>query len=604
MLLRVCPCIDICFKERGKTVDRKSVKTALKPTCRVAWRLAAAVAAVFFSLMVSASTASADTTATTSLTNRIVCTTAPSNTEGNSARVFVSGNFVYVLEQYNHRVAVYDLVGKTNLFYYGAFGANNLNNNAGTNYVNSSKWAYGKGNGGFTRPLGMALDTFTGQNRFAVADTGNNRVQLFTFDSATGEITFAAVSETVFSVPNAVAFTEAGDILVADTGNKRVVRLAGTSLEVADTYALGENAFPRGICSDSDTSEGFWITDARNQRVAYYRIADGTDTPVVSFGTTSDKEFVTPHDVQILGDSDNGKFLCVVDNQGSRLRIMEAVISGGAYSEVVPAGDVGSYSDASLQDYEKLWRPKGVFVDPDSGVVYVANTGRNLIQWYDVSPESPEPPEPPKYFRVTSVTFYDTNDVAKTEFEVGEPVRLEIGYETDDEIDVAGFYGSLDGDEFVTKTLEDVNGVLKCDNAGLTAYAGDIDILLEVYGAEATFTTNFLAALTVINPTPPTEEYEEAGWHIDTFAVADGTATLTWAMPTNALPSDGKCDFRIEWRTSLTEGAWSVAADSFVVAGVTSAAGCTKDVSLSGISNPSAAFFRLFWTNKVKGVDP
>ena len=368
--------------------------------------------------------ASADTTATTSLTNRIVCTTAPVNynADGNPARVFVSGDFVFVLEQFNHRVAVYDLVGKTNLFYYGAYGTsgNKPTSAPGGRYSISSQWAPGDGNGGFKQPFGMALDTFSGESRFVVADTLNNRVQLFTFDPATGEITFSAASEKIFYQPNAVAFTEAGDILVADSGNNRVVCLS-SALALTDVYPLGERAFPTGICSDSDTSDGFWITDSKNQRVAYYRIADGTDAPAVSFGTTTDKEFVTPRDVQIFGDSDNGKFLCVVDNQGSRVRIVEAVVSDGAYSAVVAAGDVGSASDTSLQEYEQLFRPNGVFIDSDSGILYVADYGHNLIKWYEVTPESPElpdPPDPPEpvetttntAWRITSITI--TNSVA------------------------------------------------------------------------------------------------------------------------------------------------------------------------------------------------
>ena len=592
MLLGVYPELTFSFKE-GKTVDRYNFDTALSPTRSVTWRLASIVAAAFFAI-----SASAEVEADTSLTNRIVCTTAPVsyNAEGNPARVFVSGDFVFVLEQWNARIAVYDLAGRTNLFYYGATQVNG----SGLKYTGSDQWKISNGDGGFKKPFGMAFDPSSG-NRFAVADSGNNRVQLFTFDQSTGEITFVAASGKIFDNPTAVAFTETGDILVADSGNCRVVRLSSALAQTAE-YPLGEKANPTGICSDSDTSEGFWITDAKNQRVAYYRIADGTATPAVSFGTIADKEFVTPRDVQIFDDSDNGKFLCVVDNQGSRVRIVEAVFSGGAYTEVVAVGDVGSYSDPTLQEYEKLWRPNGVFVD--DGVLYVADYGHNLIKWYNVVATSPEPPEPPKYFHVTYVKLYDTNNVAKTEFELDEPIRLEIGYETDDEIDLACFSGCLGDDWADPKRMDRNDGVLACDNAGLTDRVGAIDIRLTVFGAEDTFMTNFFAALTVTEPPQPAEEYEEAGWHIDTFTVTNGTATLTWAMPANALPSDGKCDFRIDWRTSLTEGAWSTSPNSYMVEDVTTAAGCTKTIQLSGIRNPSAAFFRLFWTNKVKGVAP
>ncbi len=590
-------------------------KTAKGPACRMAWRFASAVAAVFFTSIFSASTSSAATEAATTISNRIVCTTAPvnSNAEGNPARVFVYGSYAYVLEEWNARIGVYDLDGRTNLFYYGAT-ATSVD---GVKYFNSGSWKISKnGDGGFNKPFGMALDTFSGENRFAVADRGNNRVQLFTFDPATGEIAFAAASAAVFYDPHAVAFTESGDILVADTGNKRIVRLSvsGSSLAVGDIYALGEKAYATGICSDSDTSEGFWITDAKNQRVAYYRIADGTGAPVVSFGTVADKEFVTPRDVQIFGDSDNGKFLCVVDNQGSRVRIVEAVVSGGAYTSVVAAGDVGSYSDASLQEYEKLWRPNGVFVDPDSGVLYVADYGHNLIKWYDVvaeSPEQPEPPDPPepdKYFNFVSVETFDETGDPCTTFTNRQTIGLVITFDTNDEVDSASIVCKrTNGTTFLSTTPDDISGyAMSCENIGNESaeYLGAITLKITVDCTGGTYTTNIVAAYTLVEPPPPAEEYEEVWWHTTSITVADEKATLTWSMPTAAdgLPSAGECNFRIDWRTSLTEGTWSAAANSFVVEGVTTAAGCTKTISLSDIGSPAPAscFFRVFWTNKVK----
>ena len=573
-------------------MDKFSTNAPRTPANPAAWRLAAVAAALFAMVPV----AKAAVEATTTLTNRIVCTTAPTtyNADGNPARVFVSGNFVYVLEQWNARVAVYDLVGRTNLFYYGAI----VNNGAGEKYTVPGKWKMGTGDGGFKKPFGMALDTFSGENRFAVADSGNGRVQLFSFDPATGEITFEAASGNIFNDPNAVAFTESGDILVADSGNCRVVRLSGSLSQTAE-YPLGEKAFPTGICSDSDTSDGFWVTDSKNQRVAYYRIADGTDAPAVSFGTVADKEVVTPRDVQIFGDSANGKFLCVVDNQGSRVRILEAVMSGGAYTEVVAAGDVGSAYDKSLQEYEQLWLPNGVFVDSDSGLLYVADYGHNLIKWYGVTATSPEPPEPTKHFNFTSVKTFDENGDEANTFTNRQTIGLVVTFETDDEIDSTSIICKKgDGSTFVATTADNVSGgSLDCEDISNQSqeYVGAIELVITVNCTGGTYSTNVVAAYTIAEST--TEETETVRWPFTSIIMAGGAATLTWDFPSSNVLASGECLFKIQNRESLTSGDWDTLVSDLPA---TSKADCTYDADLSALGNPPACFFRLFWTNKVK----
>lgn len=364
------------------------------------------------SLALAAIPAAADVTATTTLTNRIVCSASPNSTVENAVRVFVSGNFVFALEQGNARIAVYDLVGRTNLFYFGA----TAQNGQGIRYTDSTLWKISNANGGFKRPYGMALDTFSGENRFAVADSGNGRVQLFSFDPGTGDIAFEAASDKLFKddSPKAVAFTESGDILVADIDNCRVVRL-NSSLAQTASYSLDHNARPIGICADSDTSEGFWISDSKNQRIAYYRIADGTSAPVVFFGTVASKDFVEPSDIQILGDSPNGgKYICAVDKQGARVRVVEAVVSGGAYVDIVPVGDVGHAADGSLQYFEQLYQPNGIFVDGNT--LYVTDYGKdygsgqngnaNLVKWFEVeASSSPTPPAPTEEYETVRWGF-------------------------------------------------------------------------------------------------------------------------------------------------------------------------------------------------------
>ena len=596
-------------EKRRKAVGKNSKNTVFTPACLAAWRRTAVVAAAFFTIALSAK---AEVEADTTISNRIVCTTAPTtyNAEGNPARVFVSGDFVYVLEQWNARVAVYDLVGRTNLFYYGAI----VNNGAGEKYTISGKWKMGTGDGGFKKPFGMALDTFSGENRFAVADTGNNRVQLFTFDASTGDITFAAASDAVFTAPEAVAFTAAGDMLVADTGAGRVVRLSvsGDTLAVGEEYPLGESAYPTGICSDSDTSEGFWITDSNPRtntgRVSYYRIADGTAAPAVFLSASGDRNFRYIRDVQVFGDSVNGKYLAVADYSWSRVSIVEAVAAGGAYTEVVGVGDVGSQSESALQEYEKLWHPTGVFVA--DGTLYVADYGHNLIRWYEVTPgDSPEPPEPPKYFNFLSVETFDETGAPCTEFTNHQTIALIVTFDTDDQIERATINcNETNGTTFVAIPNPTVSGdTISYDNianmSNVQPYYGAIDLVITAVGAEGTYTTNVIAAYTLYDPTPPApaETTETNAWRIVSIATdaAAGKVTLEWEFPSADIVESGECLFEIQYRPDLVTGGWATLAADI---SATSAADCVYQADLSPLG-PSC-FFRLFWTNKVKGVGP
>lgn len=553
-----------------------------------------AAAAIALSALV-AIPASADVTATTTSSDVIACATPSSNiAEGNPARVFVVDNYAFVLEQWHHRIAVYDLEGKTNLFYFGATAVNGT----GVKYTDSALSKNSNADGGFKKPFGMALDkSGGGEIRFAVADFGNNRVQLFTFDQGAQEINFVASSGALFDEPNAVAFTESGDVLVADTGNCRVVRLDG-SLSQTATYPLGSKAMPTGICSDSDTSEGFWITDSRNARLAYYRIADGTDAPVASFGTTAGKELVTPRDVQIFGDSPEGKYLCVVDNQLGSVRVVEAVMNGGAYSDILLAGDIGASNDASLQEFEKVWRPNGAFVDGDT--VYVADYGRNLVKWYSIEVE---PPEPPKYFTVTSVELFDEQDNLSTTFTNHQPIRLLVTFDTDDVISKAAIETFGNGVPWkgipsanVTVSGDTISYANIANMSNTQPYYGPIDIAITASGASGTYTTNIVAAYTLVSA-EPAEEYDETPWDFTAITVTNAIGSLAWSFPSSGVPSSGECSFRIEYRASLATGSWATLEEGLTA---TSAAGCAIDVPLAPLGNPPSCFFRLVWTNKVK----
>ena len=83
--------------------------------------------------------------------------------------------------------------------------------------------------------------------------------------------------ESEFHNPSAIACDYAGDVIVADTGNHRVMKLDGdgrtlwtvggmdsNGLPLAGT-AQGEFRSPQGVCTDSDNN--IYVADTQNSRV-------------------------------------------------------------------------------------------------------------------------------------------------------------------------------------------------------------------------------------------------------------------------------------------------------------------------------------------------
>ncbi len=322
------------------------------------------------------------------------------NADGNPARVFVTEKFVVVLEQYTHRIAVHDRAYPYDVItYYGAMAQNG----APSNHTNET-YAASNAEGAFNQPFGMALDIFAsdGTCRFAVADKGNNRVQLFSLDPDSGRVTFLAAYGTktpdadlgnnaatdTLANPLAVAFMKGGDLIVSDSGNFRVLRLrtANNTLAYGAKYDFTRDSVIYGLCHGNDSAEGFWAADGgrQKQNVAFYHTDGFSSTPVVSLGTKDDKEFVSPRDVQ-LWEFGGRTHVFAADYAGSRIRVLDALSDAtGGYTGLVAIADVCSYSDISLQNHEKVYLPNGVFPVAGANQIYVADYGHNKIKWFSI----------------------------------------------------------------------------------------------------------------------------------------------------------------------------------------------------------------------------
>ena len=221
------------------------------------------------------------------------------------ARMFLTGKFLFVLDSKNNAMKVWNRTNGTYVLSYGGVGS-----------------AAGK----FSQPLGLGKDPRG--NRFAVADTGNNRIQIFTFDGDTGAITFErqvgayGTGAGQFYSPNAVAIGPIGRLHVADSGNHRIQVLddaTGAFILQFGAYGLGVGQFrtPRGLCVDSLGI--VVVADTENNRLQAFNGAGLALWQLGSIGTNA-SEFAKPRGVQVAAD---GRIF-VADTDNHRIQLFSA----------------------------------------------------------------------------------------------------------------------------------------------------------------------------------------------------------------------------------------------------------------------------------------
>ena len=487
-------------------------------------------------------------------------------TAADPAGVVAYGNFIFVLQKRNNRIAVYRRASPYSLV--TTFGTS------------------GTGRGQFSRPEGMALDP-TGA-RIAVADTGNHRVQTFTINASSGALSFEAAfgsrtasaligtpsaPDGTFAGPRAVSFCPDGSILVADAGNFRVQHFSGSGGSwsfAASYYVNGSSSEPdtlavlNDVCSDTlNGAAGFWVSDGHKDKytVSFYPFSE-TASLVVGL---SEKDALSYPVGLAPWASGSVDALLVADRNRSRIAVVDKTT--GRITDVIGDKSV----DGELEIYEQVYQPWGLFADVGRGVLYVAdNGGSHRVNWYGLSLSYAED----VMFTVTvSAGEGGAAAASGTSFFEGESVTLTA---TPDE----GFV-------FDSWTIE---GATPADPTANP-------LVIDSVSADITATANFVAE-------EQDEEYEESPWPFTSISVADGTATLAWALPAEDLPSDGSdLLFRIGYRASLTEGDWDwtvVPANDVAVAQGAASGSVEIDVSAAPFSESNSAFFKLVWTNKVK----
>lgn len=201
------------------------------------------------------------------------------------------------------------------------------------------------GRGQFSSPDDLAAAPGGG---LVVADTGNHRILTagpdLVFDTAIG----APGSEPgQFAFPESVAVSDGGNIYVADTGNHRVQRFNSAGAFLGQWGSLGwgpdELSSPSGI--DVDDSGDVWVTDAGNDRIQRFS-ADGDLEASIGSSGGSAGQFEAPTAIAV---SDEGVFVADSGNK----RVQRLAIDGTFVAEWTVPGLV------SL---------RAIAVDPRSGV--------------------------------------------------------------------------------------------------------------------------------------------------------------------------------------------------------------------------------------------
>ncbi|NDB92760.1 MAG: hypothetical protein EB167_08735, partial [Nitrososphaeria archaeon] len=182
----------------------------------------------------------------------------------------------------------------------------------------------GTGNGQFRTPIGVVINS-TGF--VYVADTGNDRVQIFTSGGGAYSSQFGTqgTGNGQFDGPTGIAVNSTGYVYVADTGNDRVVILnkSGTFISSFGSSGSSNGLFdgPTGI---SVNSTGYvYVADTGNDRVQIFAPSGGY---VGKFGAqgTGNGQFQTPIGVVVdssgyvrVADTGNDRIILVLETSPS-----------------------------------------------------------------------------------------------------------------------------------------------------------------------------------------------------------------------------------------------------------------------------------------------
>ena len=223
----------------------------------------------------------------------------------------------------------------------------------------------GSGNGAFSHPAGMAIDT---AGNIWVVDENNHRVEKF---SAGGEyLTSFGSSGTgpgQFGRPTDVAIDSSGSLWVTDAGNSRVEKFSPTGefLSQFGSYGTGNGQFHNAETLAIDPSGKIWVGDTYNGRLQQFNAA-GEFIQVVGSKGSGQGQMIEPTGIDV-GPGGN---VWVADWGNQRVSVFS-----GTGEFVRQFGSAGS-GDGQFA------RPDVIDVDT-KGNVWVGDQNNDRVQQFD-----------------------------------------------------------------------------------------------------------------------------------------------------------------------------------------------------------------------------
>ncbi len=224
-------------------------------------------------------------------------------------------------------------------------------------------------------------------SRFFVADTENNRIQIFSFDGD-GKLTYdstideghSTIADAGLMMPQGIAFDSSGNLYVTDFLNQRVMQCVynvGESNWECDTFfgVLGETGndlshlmYAADIYIDG--SDQIFIADGGNSRVLKCTMAGVCAEFAGVTGEYGDDQDHLSFTTALTGDAAGNIY--VSDSNNFRVQVFD---SAGAF--VTTYGVTG---EPYVTDDAHFNRPVGVTVDTDGSIYLTENRGHRLIK--------------------------------------------------------------------------------------------------------------------------------------------------------------------------------------------------------------------------------
>ena len=278
-------------------------------------------------------------------------------------------------------------------------------------YTFSGMWgSLGTGEGQFSTPLGIALDT---DSSVYVADTNNGRIQVFSRDGTYLRQWPVPYSETAGSAwPVSIAINATGMVYVVDSqaNTVQVFNRTGYRFFWFGGTGVQDGAFVTPVDVAVGQDGTVYVADAYNHRVQRFT-ADGTFlTRWGGFGT-GNGSFILPHGVAVNSRGEvyvadwNNHRVQMFDADGTFLRAWGTEGAGeGEFQRpmriAVDRQDSVFVDDSGLHNVQKFtadgtflarwgyygWNRPGVFNQPSgiavaaNGTVYVVDTGNERVQ--------------------------------------------------------------------------------------------------------------------------------------------------------------------------------------------------------------------------------